>query len=283
MGIGDAVWQNAIFNTLIQRGLAVVKLADTRYHLIQIEGDKTLVVHLVSIVNDYVPDDLLQLQEGYRLQGIQLVQLWEDIWLTRPRQVIGRLSSMLGLNRKIHGRKTKIQLITQAVADEFFNRNHLQGSAKARYKYALTLDDRIVAMASFSAKRAMTRKAEGYTSIELILFATEEGYTVQGGLSKLIKHVAKTIAPNDVMTYADLDWSYGKGYEKLGFQLDEQTAAAEIFLDQQTMTRYFKHRLPVQMLSTLSSLPENEIVSHLNSSAYNRIFNTGNLKYILNL
>lgn len=283
MGIGNTKWENDIFNQLVQKGLHVIKVPDENFHLIQIEGDKTLVVHLVCLVNNFMPDDLLKLQDSYRLQDIQLVHLWEDIWLTRHLQVLSRISSMLGMNRKIHGRKTKIKVITQAVADEFFDHNHLQGSAKARYKYALTLADKIVAVASFSAKRAMTRKAEGHTSIELILFATAEGYTVQGGLSKLIQYLVKTNAPNDVMTYADLDWSYGKGYEKLGFQLDEQTAAAEIFLDHQTMTRYFRHRLPAEILTAISTLPEHELVPYLNSSGYNRIFNTGNLKYILYL
>lgn len=281
MGITIAPWQQDLLHQLAERGISAVPLLSESFLLLEFDKCRQLVIHLVPVLNQFTPEELMVLQEKYRKQDVQLVHLWQDIYLTRATQVLGRISSMLGLNRKIHGRKTKVEPITQPVADEFFERNHLQGGAKARYKYALMLDGLIVAVASFSAKRAMTRKSAGHTSVELILFATAEGYTVQGGLSKLIRHLVKTVQPNDVMTYADLDWSYGKGYAKLGFQLDGQSAPVEIFLDNQSMIRYFRHRLPASLAATLALLQEEEIDPYFKSSTYNRIFNTGNLKYIL--
>jgi len=127
----------------------------------------------------------------------------------------------------------------------------------------------------------MTRKHADYTSVELIRFATADGFTVQGGLSKLIKHLIKTILPNDVMTYADLDWSYGKGYTKLGFELVAQVPPAEIWLDQATNTRYFPHRLPDKIITATAQLTEAERTIYLNSLHYISVFNTGNLKYII--
>lgn len=252
--------------------------------MVSFVGKAQPVIHLINIDNIYLPEDLLILEEQYRSSAIQLIQLWEDIWLSRPEQVLSRICSMLGINQKIHGRKTKADSISQQAADEFLNQYHLQGSAKARHKYALFAEGKIVAVATFSARRKMTRKEQaGYTSVELIRFATLDGFTVQGGMSKLIRHMIELIRPNDVMTYADLDWSYGKGYLKLGFKLDSQLPPSVIYLDRHTNLRYFLHRLPEAMIPVLSQLSAEESGIDLKSLHYNRIFNTGNLKYILYL
>jgi len=267
VGITIGGWQEKLVERLEERGIQTVLCPSGDFLLLKIPGSDQLVINLIPIVNNFHARDLIELQQEYRLAGIQLIQLWEDIWLTRPEQVLSRISGLLGKNKKIHGRKTVISTVTQPEADCFFDLYHLQGSAKSRNRYALSVDKEIVAMATFSAKRKMTRKREGYTSVELIRFATKDGITVQGGLSKLIKHLIRTILPDDVMTYADLDWSYGKGYAKLGFELTEQTPPLEICLDTQQMTRYFPHRLPEE-------IPAENFIP---------IFNTGNLKYILYL
>ncbi|WP_158799573.1 hypothetical protein [Pedobacter sp. L105] len=267
MGITIGSWKQKLVERLDERGIETVLFPSGAFLLLKIPGFDQLVLHLIPMVNDFNAEELIGLQLEYRLNGIQLIQLWEDIWLNRPEQVLSRIFGLLGKNKKIHGRKTVISTVTQTEADYFFDLYHLQGSAKSRNRYALSVDDNIVAMATFSAKRKMTRKREGYTSVELIRFATADGITVQGGLSKLIKHLIRTVLPDDVMTYADLDWSYGKGYAKLGFELKEQTPPLEICLDKEHHIRHFPHRLP----------------DHIPAENYIRIFNTGNLKYILYL
>lgn len=278
MGINIAGWQQEIINKFEQGGISVSPFLSGSFLLLRIAGCEHLLLNLISVTQQNQAESVLELQQQYK--GIQLVQLWEDIWLSRPLQVMSRIYSMLGRNQKVHGRKTKIISITQPDADVFLQKNHLQGSAKSRYKYALTLDGLLVAIATFSAKRRMTRKREGYTSVELIRFATAEGVTVQGGLSKLIKHLLTTIEPDDVMTYADLDWSYGKGYLKLGFELAEQTPPDDIWLHRPTLTRYFPHRL-AEAEPESGALHGDELTAYLLSKQYVRIFNTGNLKYIL--
>lgn len=283
MGITIAGWQKDLIENLSLRGITAVPFYSGACLLLKFEDADQLVLNLIPVHHTLTAELLVQLQEDYKTDRKQLVQLWEDVWLTRPLQVISRICSMLGKNRSVHGRKTKIIAVTQAEADRFFELYHLQGSAKSRYKYALVLDTEIIAVATFSAKRKMTRKEEGYTSVELIRFATVDGITVQGGLSKLIRHMVKQILPDDVMTYADLDWSHGKGYLKLGFELTEQMPPAELWLDTLNHIRYFPHRLPEEIKTQISALAPAEVASYLASLHYNRIFNTGNLKYILYL
>jgi hypothetical protein len=216
---------------------------------------------------------LVALQEEYRSRGVYLVYLWEDVWRSRHDQVGGRIRSILGLNKRIHGRKTEIIKIDQMEADRFLEGHHLQGTAKAKYRFALRDGDELVAVAAFSNLRYMKKGGPEYRSAELIRFATRTGYTVTGGFTKLLKHFNELCRPQDVMSYADRDWSLGGAYEQAGFVLSGVTPPAEIWLDRLTLKRYFAHRLPAGASDEDS--PE--------ADRYVRIFNTGNLKYILYL
>lgn len=282
MGITIAGWQHNLLESLLKKGIAADVYAEGNALLLKFMDARQLVLNLISSADHMPVEDMLNLQLAYRANGVLLVQLWEDIWITRPMQVLSRINSILGKNSTVHGRKTKVVALSQPEADSFFDRYHLQASASSRYKYALTLDNEVVAMASFSARRNMTRREKaGYTSVELIRFATKDGITVQGGLSKLIRHLIKTIAPDDVMTYADMDWSYGQGYTRLGFELVSASAPAEIWLNTENMTRVFPHRLPPEIRSAISGMSSAEADVYLAAKHYLRVYNTGNLKYIL--
>ncbi|WP_431295295.1 hypothetical protein [Pedobacter sp. P26] len=151
---------------------------------------------------------------------------------------MARIKSLLGKNIRIHGRKTKVFKITKPVADSFLIENHLQGSVNSRYKIGLFEKDELVAVATFSALRKMNH-TENYKSAELIRFAVKAGYSITGGLSKLISFFAATYQPNDLMTYADRDWSAGEAYIKLGFR---QTAVLEpqIYILDENLNRQLK-------------------------------------------
>lgn len=249
-------------------GLNITPIEDGKYDLLLCNN--RIVINLITLDNDYKAEELIGLQTSYQLKGIQLVQLWEDVWQTRENQVLGRIKSILGLNVRLHGRKGIVTVIDQKQADDFLNANHIQASAKARYKFALEIDGKIKAVACFSNVRFMKTVSMSYRSVELIRFATLMGFTVTGGFTKLLKHFIKIIAPNDVMSYADRDWSLGNAYEQSGFRLVGVTPPAQIWLDKRELIRYFPHRLPAQNNPSLND-------------DFLTIYNTGNLKYILYL
>lgn len=263
MGIG-LIWQNSVWIALQENGIVGEPVADDRYELI-LCNDR-LMINLISLDNNYSAQELIDLQSAYQQKNIILVQLWEDVWQTRKEQVLGRFKSILGLNKRLHGRKGIISVIDQKQADDFLIKNHIQASAKSRYKYALNIDGQIVALACFSNVRWMKGISASYRSVELIRFATLMGYTVTGGFTKLLQHFIKLISPDDIMSYADRDWSLGNAYELSGFKLIETTLPAKIWLQRDEMVRYFPHRLP-----------------ELDADKFVPIFNTGNLKYILPL
>ncbi len=223
-----------------------------------IKTNTNLVINLANLDHGFKPENLIRLQERYTQKKIKLVHLWEDVWRSRPDQVIARIKSLTGMNSRIHGRKTKVFKITKPVADAFLTENHLQGPVSSRYKIGLFEKEGLVAVATFSALRKMNH-TENYRSAELIRFAVKAGYSINGGLSKLITYFAEIYKPNDLMTYADRDWSTGEAYVTLGFA---QTAilAPQVYMLGENLIRTLK------MDDQISN---------------QEVFNTGSLKFIL--
>jgi hypothetical protein len=271
--------KSSVIDAISALGKPVHIVADTSFSIIQCSPD--LYIHLVPLHTYLLPEELIHLQENYQKEGKLLVHLWEDVWLTHESQVLSRVKSFLGLNETFHARKAKIIEVEGTTASQFFDNYHLQGFVKAKYHVGLLIDSEIISMASFSNLRPMKSKGSHYTSAELVRFAAKDGCTVTGGLSRLIKHFLILKKPNDLMSYADRDWSLGKGYDRLSFVLTSCTAPAYLYVDKKTKLRYFPHRLPKKVLSAFDEQKELNLDEYLTKQGYAKAFNTGNLKYHL--
>jgi len=271
--------KSSVIQALSELGKPFYAVADEHFSIIQCGAN--LYVHLVSLTTRLQPQELIHLQENYQKDGKLLVHLWEDVWLLNQPQVLSRMKSFLGLNETFHARKAKIIEVDSDKASLFFNAYHLQGFVKSKYYFGLAIDGELIAMASFSDLRPMKSKGSLYTSAELVRFASKDGCTVTGGLSKLIKHFLILKKPNDLMSYADRDWSLGKGYDQLGFKLTSITPPAYVYIDGKTKLRYFPHRLPKKVLSAFDEQKELNLDEYLARLSYAKAFNTGNLKYHL--
>ncbi|RZL38468.1 MAG: hypothetical protein EOP00_28500, partial [Pedobacter sp.] len=230
MGV-NPFWQEDFFLTLQQICHRAEIVNKASYNIVEANE---LAINLISLDQNAEADSLIALQKTYQKNGLQLVHLWEDIWLTKRLQVLSRMRSFLDLNDRVHGRKTKINSVSVAESKSFLEENHLQGYVNAKFNYGLFVGDQIVALASFSGARPMKSKGENYKSAELVRFASKAGVTVVGGLGKLIKHFLEQHPMQDLMTYADRDWSLGKGYDKMGFQLSQSVTPIFFYFDIKT-------------------------------------------------
>src|SRR5690606_11649362 len=132
-------------------------------------------------------------------------------------------------------------------------KHHLQGYIKTKYNWGLMFGDELKAVACFASSRPMQSRGEHYKSAELVRFATQSGWTIVGGLGKLIHHFLEEVAVNDLMTYADRDWSLGKGYDQLGFQPSGTTEPVFFYVDTKAMVRHYAHRLPKKILTAFEA------------------------------
>ena len=252
-------WKHQVFLRLNTIGCQTRHVASDPFSLLLAEGF-AMAFHLVDVNNTFEPPMLIELQAKWKEKGIQLIQLWEDVWAARPEQVMHRISALMGLNTRIHGRQTLLSRIDKKEAENFLERNHLQGYVNSRYKFGLYYKSELVAVATFSALRKMNH-SPNYHSAELIRFAVQAGFSINGGLSKVIKHFAALLQPNDLMTYADRDWSAGKAYLKLGFNAVATLSPAFFELDGSSRQHLIGNSKPVDSVRS--------------------VFNTGSIKYIL--
>jgi hypothetical protein len=251
--------------------------------------EKNLVLHCVTLniaVNNAT--FFQNLSNEFTQKSLKLIHIWEDVWQSKQEIVKSRIFSLLGKSETIPARLTQIRRINKPMLDKFLIVNHLQGTVGAKLKYGLflpkkyfrildfnkhqisaNLEEILVAVASFSNAKKIIRDGQEFRSYELIRFANLTNFTVVGGLNKLLKNFIDEQNPDDIMTYADSDWSDGKNYEKIGFERIEQTFPLTFELDNQTLTR---------KLSTYNGFPNPSFFD-----ARSKIYNSGNWKFLMNL
>ncbi len=279
MGVLSPLFQEDFFLTVQGRYQNVSSVQHTPCYIVAINS--RLYVNLIPLNSGFTAAQLISLQALYQNKQLMLVHLWEDVWCTRRYQVLSRLDSFCGLNETLHGRKGKILEIDAGDAKSFLELHHLQGYVKTKHHLGLYFGSELSAVACFAASRPMKSKGEHYKSAELIRFATKTGYTIAGGLGKLISSFLKDSDINDLMTYADRDWSLGKGYDKLGFDVSGTTPSVQFYFDSKAAKRYTSHRLPKDILTAFEMQNILNLDDFLADRGYFKVFNTGNIKYHL--
>lgn len=150
--------------------------------------------------------------------GLKPVIVWTDDWELRQELVHSRIESLEGRNTRIHARKCQVKRITKDVSSTFLNQNHLMGSVSSGFQYGLFFEEKLVAVATFSKARTMNYDEPHYKSSELFRFASLQGITIQGGLSKLLKALVVEQKIEHIMTYTEAMWGEGNAFLALGFQ-----------------------------------------------------------------
>lgn len=182
-----------------------------------------LPLQIILLKNDQIATE----EQAIELQKLALkslhanakrILLMQYQWEFKCEIVASRLRSLMGLNQKIHGRKCQILRVAKLAASEFLNANHLQGNCNARYHFALVLEKEIVAMATFSAARMLSNREVPARSFELLRFATKKGFTVVGGLTKLLHHFQGIQKMDELMTYTDIAFAGNAGFKIMGFE-----------------------------------------------------------------
>lgn len=230
-------------------------------------------------------------------QGQRVIHLWEDVEQQKPAVVTSRLAAMQGQSVRIPGRLTQARRIDKATAMAFLDEHHLQVPLPGKVRYGLYLpkryyrvlppagwppaglpdtyltnrpaDELLLAVATFAQPRTQLRNRQPHRSAELLRVASRLGTTVVGGLDKLLKTYLTNHPADDLMTYADRDWSDGASYRKLGFVQTGETPPQQFWLHPDEGIRYVPDRLPLPVTET------NAI-----DYGYIPVYNTGSYKFV---
>lgn len=157
----------------------------------------------------------LEKTEKCKESGIFLIHIFEDEWLFKKDIVIKKILNILGVNNsiRIFARKCNCRKIDKDLAEEFLNKNHIQGFARSTIYLGCFFEDKLVGVMTFLHREGI---------YELNRYATDNDYIIVGGASKLFKYFIKKYNPNEIKTFLDRRWGNCENnlYNILGFKLE---------------------------------------------------------------
>jgi len=209
--------------------------------------------------------------------GIQLLHIYDTEWNDPIKKEIWKsiIKSKLGLiDQKIPARKCEFKIISPSESRIFLNENHLNGFCGAEVHYGLFYKNQIVSVLSIGKSRF--NKGE----YEIIRFASKINTLVQGGFSKLLKHIDSKYKFN-LVTFADRRYSNGSTYRKY-FKVETETSPNWYGFN---INEYsLKHRFSFQkhkLKELFGSTFDEKLTAYENmlNHDFDRIWDAGNFKF----
>ena len=217
-------------------------------------------------------------------QGITLVTVFADEWLTRNEIVRDRVAALLGVGHEsIGARKCQVFVMDREQAQAFEEENHLQGSCPAQTSLSLSYQNQLVATASFARSSASRKGKSSDSDWELVRYTVRKGLRVQGGLSRLLA-LFWQLKPHcrTLVSFADRRWSTGKLYQATGFRLEKVlNPDYRYFKAGKDFPRYHKFGFRKQTLARRYNLPVTTEWEMAQAAGFDRIWDCGLEKWVL--
>lgn len=181
-------------------------------------------------------------------EGYPLI-ITEDRWHRQKEMTQARLLAHLEVFTTAYARNCEIRRIGKAEAQEFLKAHHSYGYAACRYRYGLFLKRHtghtrndikpgtLIAVATFSNARKWQKGEQTIRSYEWTRYASLPHLRISGGMGKMLKAFIEEVDPDDIMSYADLEWSEGTVYRSLGFRREDGKGPVMFRIDSYTWER----------------------------------------------
>lgn len=215
-------------------------------------------------------------------KNIRLIHIFENEYLHKNKIVKSRLKSILNLNKyKIFARKCEVKEIDAKVKNRFLEKYHIQGADRAPVKLGLFYKNRLVAVMTFCKNRKALGKNHVEGEWELSRYVTINGFSIVGGAGKLLKYFERNFSPKKITSYADLRWSLGNLYYKLGFQKNRQSKPNYWYIKgwERKLYHRFNFRKSVLHKKIDKFDPKKTGWENMKDNGWNRIWDCGNLVF----
>lgn len=175
-------------------------------------------------------------------EGVSLIHFFSDEWLDKRDICESMIKNRLGLiHKKIFARKCVLREVSSKDAQTFFKSNHISGYAPSSVRFGLYYENELVLCLSLRKPRQKKYK----DLIEISRFASKINTNVAGGLSKILTRIeswARSEGFKGILTYADLRFGEGSGYQNTGFVLEKETGPDYWYSDGRKRFDRFKFR-----------------------------------------
>jgi len=213
----------------------------------------------------------------FKSKEVRIYYLWEDDWNFKREILKSQIKNWIDLTEnKIFARKCKIMEIKNPkIYRKFLDENHIQGFVRSTIKIGLFFEEELVSIMTFDKSEGRKKMKEGEWNLSR--FCNRINTNVIGSASKLLNYFINNYFPKRIISYADSDWSDGKLYHKLGFELDSIIGPDyKYIIDGRRVNKqnFSKSKLG----KTDSKLTEKQIMKSLK---INKVWNTGHIKFQL--
>ena len=212
-------------------------------------------------------------------KNVQLFHIFENEWRDKKEIWQSVLLNALGKSKRIYARKCIVKEVPSKEAKEFLNANHLQGACSSKVNIGLYSENTLVSLMTFGRPR-FNKLYEW----ELLRFCNTLNTSVIGGASRLLNYFVKMYSPSSILSYANLRWSTGNLYEKLGFTLKGTSSPNYFYFNEDfilhSRIEFQKHKLKDKLENYNPDLTESE---NMYNNDYRKIYDCGNLVYGMKL
>lgn len=215
-------------------------------------------------------------------KNIKLIHIFSDEWQEKSNIIKNRIKYILNIkDEKIYARKCEIVSLTKEEKKKFLEENHLQGNDKSSIFYGLKFNSQIVCVLTFGKlRKIMGNSKNNLDEYEIYRYSS---LNVVGGFSKLLKHFIKEHNPKKIITYSDRNWTpsdkfcfYGKlGFEYLG------TTKPNYYYTKKYVKREHRYNFRKDKLVKMGHDPLKSETQIMFEIGYDRVWDTGNLKYVM--
>ena len=212
--------------------------------------------------------------EACKIQGIQLLTVWEDWVANKPAITESLVLSKFGIYKeRIGARKCRVVEVSSKKAQQFFEDNHIQGKCKSKVRVGLVYNGRLVAVMAFNNRSKLSGGPES-DGWELIRFCSLLNRQVVGGAERLLKHFISQYKPSKIVSFSSNDISTGQLYKRLNFK-EYSSSLAYWYIQQGSLKRYHRTSFCKTRLREMGfdiTRTEREIMESL---PYWRIYDSG--------
>jgi len=251
--------------------------------------DSTFNIINNSLLENKIKDKHLYKTTECNNLWIQLLHIFDSEWLNARQRNIWKniIKTKLWHNEKIYARKTYIKELSNKESFLFLNENHLQSnfnSASIRIGLFNKENNELISLMTFWKAR-FTKSLWEWTNkpYELLRFATKWGLSIIWGAWKILKYFSDNylLSWNRIITYADLRFSNGNVYEKIGFNKIWQSKPNYFYFKNGTYNlesriRYQKHKLKDLLDNFDENLSESQ---NMYNNGYRKIYDSWNLVF----
>lgn len=201
-------------------------------------------------VDALTPEQAVEAQKQLSHAAGSSIFVTQDRWMTQRPVLEARLLAHHGIFRQVYARNCDVRRIDKPTAASFLAGTHSYADASCKYRYGLFLKrstgekgegniaaGTLVAVSEFSSARNWKKGDRTIRSFEWVRYASLPGIRVVGGMGKILKHFISEIGPDDIMSYADLEWSDGEAYRQLGFVCEGRKDPVLFRIDTDSWTR----------------------------------------------